>query len=135
MAEQRLAIVVTGSRNLGDGSLVMEALVDLAARTVHDDTPLVIHGAARGADTLAGVVANRLGWNVLPMPAQWGKHGRQAGPVRNAHMADVAAALRECGYTVRGLAFPAPDSKGTRDMMSRLDVVQVPYEVREVLDG
>jgi hypothetical protein len=52
-------------------------------------TPAVIcHGAARGADRLAGLWASSRHVVVKPYPADWEKHGRAAGPIRNRLMLD-----------------------------------------------
>jgi len=47
---------------------------------------VVIHGAAPGADTLAGRWAELRRVPVEAFPADWEKHGRAAGPIRNAPM-------------------------------------------------
>jgi hypothetical protein len=47
---------------------------------------VIIHGAAPGADTLAGQWAHDRGIPVEAFPADWEKHGRAAGPIRNQQM-------------------------------------------------
>ena len=47
---------------------------------------IIIEGEAQGADLLARSVAEELGFVVEPYPANWGKYGRAAGPVRNREM-------------------------------------------------
>ena len=54
---------------------------------------LLIHGAARGADSIAATVGKRLGWTILPFPADWseyqrtnGASGSDAGTIRNTRM-------------------------------------------------
>jgi hypothetical protein len=49
---------------------------------------VIIHGAAPGADTLAGQWAADKGIPVEAFPADWEKHGRAAGPIRNKQMLD-----------------------------------------------
>ena len=46
----------------------------------------VVHGASRGADTLAGEWARSRGRIEIPVPADWDKWGRSAGPRRNEQM-------------------------------------------------
>jgi len=48
----------------------------------------IMHGAARGADTLAGTVGKQRGFPVKSYPADWDKYGRAAGPIRNKQMLD-----------------------------------------------
>ena len=77
------------------------------------DDDVIMHGAAKGADTLAGEVAERMGFKVVRFPADWNKYGKKAGPLRNRQMLDEKPDLV--------LAFH-PDlakSKGTKDMVAR----------------
>jgi hypothetical protein len=58
------------------------------------DTPIeIVSGGAEGVDTIAieWAKANHLPVNVFP--ADWSKHGKSAGPIRNAEMAKYADAL------------------------------------------
>jgi hypothetical protein len=50
------------------------------------DDITIIHGDARGADTLAKVWALRNNISVISFPAEWGVYGRSAGYVRNTQM-------------------------------------------------
>ncbi len=63
----------------------------------------VIHGAARGADTIAGEEARALGFTVRAYPADWTTNGKAAGPIRNQRMLDEEH-LR--GTTIGGVALP-----------------------------
>lgn len=47
---------------------------------------IVIHGKARGADTLADEWATANNIPRMPMAADWARHGRSAGPIRNGEM-------------------------------------------------
>ena len=74
---------------------------------------VVIHGGAKGADSLAGIAARELGIMVEVYPAEWEVYGRSAGPIRNRKM------LKE-GKPDLVLAFheDIKKSKGTADMMA-----------------
>lgn len=88
---------------------------------IHDGTePVVIHGAARGADKLAGQIADEFGFRTLAYPADWETHGKKAGFVRNTHM------LRE-GRPDCVLA--APGGKGTAMMVDIARRAGVPVVV------
>ena len=78
---------------------------------------VVIHGGARGADISADVCALAFGIDVEVYPADWAKHGKAAGPIRNAQM------LRE-GRPDAVLAFPG--GRGTADMVRRAKRAGVP---------
>ncbi len=79
---------------------------------VHAKRPiaLLIHGGARGADSLAGDWAAARGIPVQAFPADWQAHGRSAGPIRNQ-------AMLTDGRPDGVVAFPG--GYGTDDMMLR----------------
>ncbi len=68
----------------------------------------VVSGEARGADTMGERWAEEYDIPVKAFPADWERYGNTAGPLRNAQMGDYGNAL---------VAFVAPDSKGTVNMM------------------
>jgi hypothetical protein len=72
-------LLVTGSRDWTDAEAI-EAELALARPAV------VIEGGARGADRLAAAAARRLGMVVAEFPADWERHGRQAGILRNLRL-------------------------------------------------
>ena len=74
-----LRILVTGGREYNNFKAVSLVLSNLSPVEI-------IHGAARGADTLAGQYAKGLRIPITEYPAQWDKHGKAAGPIRNEHM-------------------------------------------------
>jgi hypothetical protein len=103
-----MRILVCGDRNWCNMSIIERELKKFPSDTV------VIHGAAKGADTLGGFVADKLGFKVLVFPAKWGIYGKGAGPIRNQKMLDE-------GKPDLVLAFHEniDESKGTRDMVHR----------------
>lgn len=89
-------ILVTGSREFEDYTTVCEALGTVLARRVAagDTRPVVVvHGGARGADTLAERAARAFGMDVERHPADWNAYGKQAGYIRNAEMVSLGASL------------------------------------------
>ena len=79
-----MRVLVTGDRNWTSEERIRYALSKLENSYNEDFT--LIHGAARGADTIAETVAKSLGWTIERYPADWQKYGRAAGPVRNKQM-------------------------------------------------
>jgi hypothetical protein len=80
-------IVICGDRNWTNRKQISKVL----QKYINPPTPseiTIIHGAANGADSIAGEVAEELGFNVESYPANWEKHGRAAGPIRNREMLD-----------------------------------------------
>lgn len=101
-----MRVLVTGGRDYADRETVFR---ELAALDTGDVSITIVHGAARGADTLADQAAAKLGFTREPHPANWARLGKTAGFVRNEAMADRGADL--C------IAFPG--GNGTRDMVAR----------------
>jgi len=105
------AILVTGSRDWTKNHIILNKLHSLY---VDGERTVLIHGDCRGADRIAGRIADGIpDWQVIPMPAV----GQMAGPFRNQHMLDVLKALKLCGYECFVLAFPLP-GKDTYHMIS-----------------
>ena len=65
-------------------------------------------GHASGADSLGEKFAADHNLQCELYPADWDKHGKAAGPIRNAEMAEVADAL---------IAFWDGQSRGTKSMI------------------
>ena len=76
-------ILVTGGRDFDDENFLFTTLDQL-----HHEEHItqLIHGAARGADSLASDWANLRGIKSLPCPANWKLFGRAAGTLRNKQM-------------------------------------------------
>jgi hypothetical protein len=91
-----MRLLVCGGRDYTDREFIFETLDQLHADR---EITTLIHGAARGADTLAGEWAIARSVEVTPYPADWRAHGNLAGPIRNRRM------LHE-GKPDRVLAFP-----------------------------
>jgi hypothetical protein len=108
-----LVVIVCGGRDYDDSERVYAALDRAHAKRPID---MVLHGAARGADTLAGEWAKSRGIHVLPFPADWKLYGKRAGPARNAKM--VRERPNGC------IAFPG--GTGTADCIQRCKEAGIP---------
>jgi hypothetical protein len=53
-----------------------------------DEDTTIIHGGAPGADRMAGSLAMKLGFDIIVYYAEWVKHGKAAGAIRNRRMLD-----------------------------------------------
>jgi hypothetical protein len=80
-----MKVLVCGSREWDNPHIIWDALSALREFYPDDDIEL-IHGDARGADKIAGNAAKALGMSVTPVPAEWEKFGKVAGPMRNKEM-------------------------------------------------
>lgn len=110
-----MVVLVCGSRGWTDLEAVRRRLSTVPRNTV------VIHGAARGADRLAGIVARELGLHVAAMPALWDRYGKDAGRRRNVAMLRLRPDLV--------MAFWDGRSPGTRLMVALARDAGVPVEV------
>lgn len=115
-ARQR-RVLVYGSRTWDDAAAVRRVIADLPADAV------VIHGGAQGADTMAGLWAKARGLRVEVYPADWRKHGKAAGPIRNQQMVDEGKPTDAIGFRMPGT------SAGTDDMTRRLVAAGIPHRV------
>ena len=109
-----LVIVAGGGRDL-DWPLdrIGAALVQATASR---PVALLLHGGARGADRLIEQAARSLAWPVEVIPAEWGRYGRAAGPLRNGLL--LRRALAEAApaqASVLVVAFPG--ASGTASLV------------------
>lgn len=95
--------IIAGSRDIEDYDLVREAIQESGFEITE-----VVCGKARGVDTLGERWAKEKGIHVAYHPADWEKHGKAAGPIRNRQMAQNADAL---------IAVHDGISPGTRNMI------------------
>jgi hypothetical protein len=108
-------VLVCGSRKWVEQAPIERELRKLPPGTI------VIHGACRGADNIAGYVAKLLGFEVRPYPADWDLYGPSAGVLRNEKM------LRE-EVPDLALCFTLGDTPGSMDMLRRLEKAGVPVQ-------
>lgn len=82
-------VIVAGSRTFYDYEFLKARLDRILS---HITEPIeIVSGGARGADHLGERYAEERGYRVKLFPAQWSKHGRKAGPIRNEEMAKYVA--------------------------------------------
>lgn len=100
---------VTGSR------FAMTKHRQIIRAAIEDAMPIdvLVHGGGKGVDRLARQIAEEMGIPTEEYPADWDKHGRAAGPLRNQAMVDATAVL--------WLAFPICGGRnaGTWDCVRR----------------
>ena len=104
----RKRILICGDRNYKDWLRIQDYLNTISRTTI------IIHGGARGADSLAGNLATSLKMKVIKFPAEWDKYGKAAGVLRNQQMLDE-------GHPDLVVYFhkDIENSKGTKDMVTR----------------
>lgn len=100
-----ITIVICGSREFNDYQQFEQVLNGLLCGV---NIARIITGGATGPDSMAVTYARKKGIKYDIMRADWSKHGRSAGPIRNTNMAKAAQAT---------IAFWDEKSKGTKDMI------------------
>lgn len=105
---------VCGSRDFEDADVIRDVLSVLLPGST------VVHGGARGADSMAGAIAKAMGYQVETWPADWSRHGRSAGPIRNMAM------IKTCDKL---LAFWDGRSSGTAHSIGVARKLKMDYEV------
>ena len=108
-----MIVLVTGGRGYSNRQYVFYILDQIHQRS---KITLLVHGGARGADTLAGEWAESRGVPVQAFMADWERYGYRAGPVRNARM------LREAQPR---LCVAFAGGRGTADMVYRCQAAKV----------
>jgi hypothetical protein len=88
----------------------------------------VLHGDARGADTVVHNVCTELGVKTKAYPADWGR-GKSAGIQRNEHMGRLLVDWAAKGHSVEVIALPG--GRGTAHMARfagqlGIDVTHIP---------
>jgi YspA, cpYpsA-related SLOG family len=107
-------ICIFGSRYYPDPGDVADLVARLPTGTI------VITGGAPGVDSWAAHVAEACGLEVQIFRADWKRHGKAAGPIRNAEM--VAAADG-------GFAFWDRRSRGTKDCIEKFSCAEKPCTI------
>lgn len=125
-------LLVTGSRDQRDMTYIWLVLESYLAE--HPDM-VVVHGACYpdedehgvrpevSADWLAHLWCEARGVPDEPHPADWDRHGRAAGPIRNGQM--VALGADECA------GFPLGVSRGTYGCMRLAREAGIPTKTYE----
>lgn len=122
-------VLVTGSKNWTDQSLVEYELMKVddffANGDAFADITLITGACPTGADRMAIIFAEFIGWKIDRHPAKWlddfGKVDKRAGYIRNAEMVNLGADI--C------LAFVRNNSKGATHTLSLAIKAGIPTTV------
>lgn len=103
-----MKVLVCGGRTYKNRKLVYKKLDELNPSTI-------IHGGAKGADTLASDWCKISNCTEIKVEADWSRYGYGAGPIRNQAMIDLKPDVV--------LAFPG--GKGTTNMIKLANLHKV----------
>ena len=115
-----IKIIIAGPRDFNNQSFVFSALDMVFSRLIKNseentdslENIEIVEGGATGIDSLAKSYAISKNIKYKEFPADWDKHGRAAGPIRNKQMAEYSDIL---------IAFRYVDnpSRGTENMIKQ----------------
>jgi hypothetical protein len=115
-------VLVCGSREVPDLMAAWDIWEDRLRRLPHSyPAHTVISGGARGADTVAHMVAKKLGYRTKTFRADWNEHGKKAGIVRNLAMLDEEPDLV--------IAMWDGESRGTKHTITEARKRGIPVEM------
>jgi hypothetical protein len=111
-----MKVIIAGSRSITDSLKVLAAVNQFPY-----DITQVVSGGAAGVDRLGEELAELIEIPVMRFPADWKKHGKSAGILRNEEMGRYADAL---------IAIWDGSSRGTSHMISFMKKLGKPVFVK-----
>jgi hypothetical protein len=108
-----MKLLICGSRGYEDYEEFKKLLFNFDIKSL--GITEIIHGGAKGVDTLAGQLARELGIKETVMKPDWRRYGKKAGPMRNSEMVVACDG---------GIAFWDGRSPGTKDSITKLRLTQ-----------
>lgn len=126
-----MIVLVTGGRNFGaphEKAMMFDVISHIH---ITYGIECIVHGDARGADTVADEIAKLMHIDRVIFPANWDKHGKAAGPIRNRSMLDRIKV---------DLVLAMPGGNGTADMVKQatkrnVDVIYAETLHQEIQKG
>lgn len=86
-----MKLIIAGTRTIHPSSaFIRSAIIDLYKL---DNVEEIVSGGASGVDLAGEEYAWEYNKELTITPAKWDEHGKAAGPIRNAEMAEYADAL------------------------------------------
>ncbi len=120
-----MRILCTGSRDWSGNDAIIETIESVAKEfgfSARRQELTFVHGACpTGADAMVDRAALTLSYRVERHPADWERHGKAAGPIRNSVMTLLGADL--C------LAFWDGFSRGTLDCITQAVKTGIPVRI------
>lgn len=116
-------IVVAGCRDY-ENYAQAKAFIDHCIRDIREKYTLIfVSGGCRGADEIGERYACENGYEIERYPAEWGRYGRSAGPIRNRRMAEIV------DYVI---CFWDGKSRGTKNMIDSALELHKPVRVKRI---
>lgn len=106
---KKYRVIVAGRRDFRETSYIFSQLDSILA-PIRKDIEEIVTGGAAGVDTIAAMYASARGHPLRIFQANWNKHGKAAGPIRNKQMAQYGNFL---------ITFWDGKSKDTQNMIKQ----------------
>ncbi len=113
---------IAGSRKYFDYSefeQIVTNLINIQGWSVEN----IVSGGAQGTDKMAERYSKDHNINMVVLSPEWNKYGKSAGYITNKDIVKLSDVV---------IAFPAPDSKGTRHTISFAQQMNKPVHVFEI---
>lgn len=123
-----MIVIVSGPRDFyPDEETIERALHNFKEHLFSEDTEIskIIQGGASGVDSCVRLYCFRRKFPCYTYDAAWPKHGRKAGPIRNAKMAEDGDAL----LVIKRKGAETP---GTNSMILTMEKRGKPFYIEEV---
>lgn len=116
-----MKLIIAGSRTISPSYGFIDCAIKMLRPFEQGPITEIVSGAAQGVDAEGEHWASHMNVPVKRFPANWEKHGKAAGPIRNKEMALYADAL---------LLIWDGDSRGSMNMRDNMRKLNKPiYEV------
>lgn len=102
-------VVIAGGRDFNDFPTLCAEMDNLLVEQIKMNKITIISGGARGADTLGERYARLRNFGLIKVKADWNKHGKSAGFIRNKEMLNLTDGV---------VCFWDGKSKGTGHMVT-----------------
>jgi len=117
---KEIKLLIAGGRDFNDHELLANTVIKLA-ETIPDDIDIaIVSGMANGADKLGYLFAKYNQLKCYEFPANWDKHGKRAGFIRNEEMGK---------FTDMALIFWDGQSRGTKHMLEYMHQLNKPVHL------
>lgn len=114
-----MKLIIAGSRDFKNAKLFSKTMQDFVEfHAVPSE--IISGGCPSGADYYGERWAESHYVQIKLFPADWNKHGKAAGPIRNQQMA---------AYADRALIFWDGKSKGSQSMIEEMKRLNKPYTI------
>lgn len=113
-----MKLIIAGGRDF-EAYELMKHKLDIILKRITEPIEIV-SGTCDGADKLGERYAEEKGYPVKRFPANWDKHGKKAGYIRNVQMGE---------YATHCVCFWDGKSKGTKLMIDICKQMQLPVRI------